>query len=92
MAPRGQVDLWSSTFLPSKKKKWKQKKKKRLQAIIGHLEFKNNSCRQTGGQQFFSVFHGPSTLKLFLPALHHEMRLSYTKLFNKKMHKKLVKT
>ena len=45
-----------------------------------------------GGQQFFSVFHGPSTLKLFLPALHHDMILSYTKLFNKKMHEKRGKT
>ena len=31
------------------------------------------------GRQFFSVFHGPSTLKLFSPALQHDMILSYTK-------------
>ena len=38
----------------------KEKKKKRVQAIIGHLEFKNNSCRQTVvANNFFQCFMAP---------------------------------
>ena len=60
------MDPWPSTFLPSKKKKWKQKKKKRVQAIIGHLEFKNNSCRQTVvANNFFQCFMAPPLWNYF---------------------------
>ena len=46
-------------------------------AILERLEFKNFPCRPNGGQQYFSVFHGPSTLKFFSSALIHRKKLKH---------------
>ena len=47
-------------FFAQQKEKMEAKEKKRVQAIIGHLEFKNNSCRQTVvANNFFQYFMAP---------------------------------
>ena len=66
----------SSTFLRSKKKKWKQmKKRKGLKAeTIKRLSPRSkyycfSRSRVSRIQKYFSVFRGPSTLKSISPAL-----------------------
>ena len=46
-------------------------------AILERLEFKNFPCRPNGDQQYFSLFHGPSTLKFFSSALIHRKKLKH---------------
>ena len=94
----GQGNHGPPTFLHSKKKKGKQRKKRKsfraetIKRLLPRSKCYCFSCSRAsrtqtfflsancGGRQFFSVFHGPSTLKFISPALctwAHDVRMCH---------------